>query len=95
MPEGAAEFALYDASDLGEDAKPVCTLVTGTDGTATSPDLPIGSYILKQTKGADGFKFIDDQTINITRTGPVLMAGAALRDEPSIRTGPVRVIQTF
>lgn len=66
MPEGAAEFALYDASDLGEDAKPVCTLVTGTDGTATSPDLPIGSYILKQTKGADGFKFIDDQTINIT-----------------------------
>ena len=66
MPEGTAEFALYDASDLDEDAKPVCTLVTGTDGTATSPDLPIGSYILKQTKGADGFKFIDDQTINIT-----------------------------
>lgn len=65
MPEGAAEFALYDAADL-EDAKPVCTLVTGTDGTATSPDLPLGSYILKQTKGADGFKFIDDQTINIT-----------------------------
>ncbi len=31
MPEGAAEFALYDAADL-EDAKPVCTLVTGTDG---------------------------------------------------------------
>lgn len=66
MPEGAAEFALYDASNLDENAKPVCTLVTGTDGTATSPDLPLGSYILKQTKGADGFKFIDDQTINIT-----------------------------
>ena len=53
--ESGAVFEIYDSKNQLVD-----TITTGSDGMATSKELPYGSYRLHQTKGTDGFSKIPD-----------------------------------
>ncbi|RGH26286.1 Cna B-type domain-containing protein [Firmicutes bacterium AF12-30] len=53
--ESGAVFEIYDSKNQLVD-----TITTGSDGIATSKELPYGSYRLHQTKGTDGFSKIPD-----------------------------------
>ena len=53
--EFGAVFEIYDSKNQLVD-----TITTGSDGMATSKELPYGSYRLHQTKGTDGFSKIPD-----------------------------------
>lgn len=53
--EPGAVFEIYDSKNQLVD-----TITTGSDGMATSKELPYGSYRLHQTKGTDGFSKIPD-----------------------------------
>lgn len=53
--ESGAVFEIYDSKKQLVD-----TITTGSDGMATSKELPYGSYRLHQTKGTDGFSKIPD-----------------------------------
>lgn len=53
--ESGAVFEIYDSKNQLVD-----TITTGSDGMATSKELPYGPYRLHQTKGTDGFSKIPD-----------------------------------
>lgn len=53
--ESGAVFEIYDSKNQLVD-----TITTGSDGMATSKELPYGSYRLHQAKGTDGFSKIPD-----------------------------------
>lgn len=71
-PEEGAEFKVYlksagsyDAADPDERDILVC----GADGFAQSKELPLGEYVVEQTKGWDGRELMPAFTVNITEHG--------------------------
>lgn len=61
MPEAGAEFQVYLKIAGSYAASPADyrdIITTGKDGKAATKDLPHGTYIVHQTKGAEGHKFI-------------------------------------
>lgn len=68
MPEAEAEFQVYLKSAGSYAASPADyrdIITTGKDGKAVTRDLPHGTYIVRQTKGAEGHKFIEDFEVTI------------------------------
>ena len=69
QPEEGAQFQIYLASAGSyEDAKETerDLLTTDSYGFARSKDLPYGLYIVHQTKGAEGQKFVPDFSVFIS-----------------------------
>ena len=72
QPEEGAEFQIYLASAGSyENAKETerDLLTTDSYGFARSKDLPYGLYIVHQTKGAQGQKFVPDFSVFISEHG--------------------------
>lgn len=72
QPEEGAEFQLYLASAGSyENAKETerDLLTTDSHGFAQSKDLPYGLYMVHQTKGAEGQKFVPDFSVFISEYG--------------------------
>lgn len=72
QPEEGAEFQLYLASAGSyENAKETerDLLTTESHGFAQSKDLPYGLYMVHQTKGAEGQKFVPDFSVFISEHG--------------------------
>lgn len=71
-PEANAEFQIYLAS-AGSYDKAKATerdyLKTNADGYAKSRDLPYGTYIVHQVKGADETAYISDFYVNVKENG--------------------------
>lgn len=68
MPEAGAEFQVYLKSAGSYAASPADyrdIITTGKDGKAVTKDLPHGTYIVHQTKGSEGHKFIEDFEVTI------------------------------
>ena len=68
MPEAGAEFQVYLKIAGSYAASPADyrdIITTGKDGKAATKDLPHGTYIVHQTKGAEGHKFIEDFEVTI------------------------------
>lgn len=68
MPEAGAEFQVYLKTAGSYAASPADyrdIITTGKDGKAATKDLPHGTYIVHQTKGAEGHKFIEDFEVTI------------------------------
>ena len=69
QPEEGAEFQVYLASagsyeNAGESERDI--LRTDSNGFARSKDLPHGLYVVHQSKGEDGQKFVPDFTVFIS-----------------------------
>ena len=74
QPEEGAEFQVYLASagsyeNAKEEERDL--LVTDSHGFARSKDLPYGLYMVHQTKGAEGQKFVPDFSVFISEHGKV------------------------
>lgn len=72
QPEEGAEFQVYLASAGSyENAKESerDLLITDSHGFAQSKDLPYGLYVVHQTKGAEGQKFLPDFSVFISEHG--------------------------
>ena len=72
QPEEGAEFQIYLASAGSyENAKETerDLLTTDSHGFAQSKDLPYGLYVVHQTKGAEGQKFVPDFSVFISEHG--------------------------
>ena len=72
QPEEGAEFQVYLASAGSyENAKESerDLLITDSHGFAQSKDLPYGLYVVHQTKGAEGQKFVPDFSVFISEHG--------------------------
>ena len=72
QPEEGAEFQIYLASAGSyENAKETerDLLTTDFHGFAQSKDLPYGLYVVHQTKGAEGQKFVPDFSVFISEHG--------------------------
>ena len=72
QPEEGAEFQVYLASagsyeNAKEEERDL--LITDSHGFAQSKDLPYGLYIVHQTKGAEGQKFVPDFSVFISKHG--------------------------
>lgn len=68
MPEAGAEFQVYLKTAGSYAASPADyrdIITTGKDGKAVTRDLPHGTYIVRQTKGAGDHKFIEDFEVTI------------------------------
>ncbi len=60
-----AEFTIYD--QLGNMIE---TLITNESGYAKSQELPLGQYVVKETKAPDGYKLDDKEySVNIIKSG--------------------------
>lgn len=72
QPEEGAEFQIYLASDGSyENAKESerDLLITDSHGFAKSKSMPYGLYVVHQTKGAAGQKFVPDFSVFISEHG--------------------------
>ena len=72
QPEEGAEFQVYLASAVSyENAKESerDLLTTDSHGFAQSKDLPYGLYVVHQTAGAEGQKFVPDFSVFISKHG--------------------------
>lgn len=72
QPEEGAEFQVYLASagsyeNAGESERDI--LRTDSNGFARSKDLPHGLYVVHQSRGEDGQKFVPDFTVFISEHG--------------------------
>lgn len=65
--ESGAVFEVYNSKKQLVD-----TITTGTNGVATTKELPYGSYVLHQIKGTDGFSMIPDMTKDIGKTEDII-----------------------
>lgn len=85
LKEGDAAFTL-----LGSDGKAVDQLVTDKNGLAYSRLLPLGTYTLRQTKGAPGYRLLPDQKIELTEEGKAL----SLRLQNPLKKISLRIVKT-
>ena len=74
QPEEGAEFQVYLASagsyeNAKEEERDL--LITDSHGFAQSKDLPYGLYVVHQTKGAEGQKFVPDFSVFISEHNKV------------------------
>ena len=74
QPEEGAEFQVYLASagsyeNAKEEERDL--LITDSHGFAQSKDLPYGLYVVHQTKGAEGQKFVPDFSVFISEQNKV------------------------
>ena len=74
QPEEGAEFQVYLASagsyeNAKEEERDL--LITDSHGFAQSKDLPYGLYVVHQTKGAEGQKFVSDFSVFISEHNKV------------------------
>ena len=72
QPEEGAEFQVYLASagsygNAKETERDL--LITDSYGFARSKDLPYGLYVVHQTAGAEGQKFVPDFSVFISKHG--------------------------
>lgn len=71
-PEANAEFQIYLASAGSYDKAKVAErdyLKTNADGYAKSKDLPYGTYIVHQVKGADETEYVSDFYVDVKENG--------------------------
>ena len=71
-PEANAEFQIYLASAGGYDKAKAAErdyLKTNADGYAKSKDLPYGTYIVHQVKGADETEYVSDFYVDVKENG--------------------------
>lgn len=71
-PEANAEFQIYLASAGGYDKAKATEkdyLKTNVDGYAKSKDLPYGTYIVHQVKGADETEYVSDFYVDVKENG--------------------------
>ncbi|WP_304427845.1 SpaA isopeptide-forming pilin-related protein [uncultured Clostridium sp.] len=82
-----AEFTIYKKSDNSV----VETLVTNSNGTATSSLLPLGDYYFKETKAPTGF-VLDDTRVDFSLTASAKNVSKTVVNRP-VR-GNIRIVKT-
>lgn len=68
--KAAADITTPEGTVRASSGDIVATLVTGEDGTATTPELYLGSYTVYEAKAKDGFALnVDDETVELSYQG--------------------------
>lgn len=64
-PEAGAEFDVI----LQSSGRVYAHIVTDSDGYAQANNLPYGTYTVRQTKGKEGYSFVNDFTVSVRANG--------------------------